>query len=172
MLFHLNLLDKDQKNHLHHISNYRPLHLTAGVIIIGLALLGFVTNTAREKLNHSYEELPSAPTSIKNIEQLNTKLQQLNSTQNSNVRWSQVLIDLAQAVPTSIHLDSLNIEKNHKLLEINGQALTLADLDKLKNNLSKLNYLQIPQKYTYYLNTKNILNFQLKAFIKTELLPK
>ncbi len=69
------------------------------------------------------------------VNNINTRLRQINEIQKDYYEFSKPLIDLGQLIPNNIQITSLNLNKNNMQFSLKGISKTREDLLSLQNNL-------------------------------------
>jgi Tfp pilus assembly protein PilN len=175
----LNLLSPAQKANLRYDHAYLYLRYVVSVTLVATVVIAGILLGARLLLQSHYLELLTSSGLVnehnrgvdREINDLNQKLKQAKAVQGDFVKWSNVLVGLAETIPPNVQVSYLNIEKNSHTLSLSGVAQTRDDYLKLKANLESLPYLsEVTAPFSSILRPTNV-KFDLTAKLSPERLP-
>ncbi len=175
----LNLLPPAQKANLRYDHTYLYLRYVVSVVLVATVVIAGILLGARLLLQNHYLELLTSSSLVnehnrgvdREISDLNQKLKQARTIQADFVKWSGVLVSLAQTIPPNVQISYLNIEQNSKTVSLSGVAQTRDDYLKLKSNLEALPYLaNVSAPFSSILKPTNV-KFDLNAQLNPEHLP-
>jgi len=116
------------------------------IIIISLLATTIILNLYKKDFDKTIEneiDLLSSTKSEsleKSTRELNTQLNTIESIQKEYVKWSNLLTELTKVVPGGVKLNSIELNKNSKKVNITGVSKNREVLLEFQNNLKNLNY--------------------------------
>jgi len=102
------------------------------------------------------------------INEVNTLVKFINTIENDNYEFSELLINLIRRTPVNIKVSALDVDKNNKSVSIRGFAETREELLEFESNLEKLIFLKNVKLPIQYLSQKNNINFLINSELDLE----
>jgi len=101
------------------------------------------------------------------VNNINTKLRQINEIQKDYYEFSKPLIALGQLIPNNIQITSLNLDKSTMQFSLKGISKTREDLLKLQNNLETSSLFKDLKFPLSNLLAKQNINFEFSGALNT-----
>jgi Tfp pilus assembly protein PilN len=129
---------------------------------------------AQEELGKTKEALAEEQAKIKNLEQIETKVNGINARltkignyQKDRILWSKVLTDLNHSTPEQLKIDTFSAGTKDKKLTISGAGETRRDIVKLQEKLGTLGYwTNINFNSSTYSATESMYSFTMAGELK------
>jgi len=106
-------------------------------IILNIYIKDFDKTIENEEILLSSTKRASLEKSTKD---LNSQLNTIESIQKEYVKWSNLLTELTKIVPGGVKINSLELNKNNKKVNITGVSINREVLLEFQNNLKNSNY--------------------------------
>lgn len=181
-MINLNLLSPNEKNRLKLESNYLlmkniifVISLVLIIYILSLFATRFILQFYLSDINKSIENEQSlAATSKrgeleKSIKDLNNQLNTITFIQKTYVKWSGFLIDFNKTIVSEVKISTLQLDKNNKKVNIQGQAKTRNALLDFQKNLENLKYFSKITSPISNLLIKENIDFQFTGEFNDEI---
>ena len=170
----LNLLSPKKRNHLNRMINFQFLKNILELCLIFISLIGIALLGGQLVLQEYFNDITSQIVSVNNkygdtnmaIKQINLTLAKTENIQKEYTKWTPLIIELFNAVPEGVNLSSVNLNKQNKIVNLVGSALTRNDLLLFKENLEKINWLSNIDIPPSQLIEKDNIQFSLSPIIK------
>lgn len=143
--------------------------LTAGFLSILILISYFLLNQNFILSSQDVAVNLSKSSITQDIREINSTLTQVETIQNRNIDWTQIILDINSLIPHSeIQLGNFNIssQKDAYSLAIQGQALNRDAFLEFKNNLENFELIErVDSPLSNILYAENI-NFELNILFK------
>lgn len=172
----LNLLDPQRKK------NYllRKILLTIQkgieILFFFILIIGIIFYIAEYYIDKNFQAIIEQTTFInqnvssfnKEINQINYQLKEISNIQSEYIAWSPLLIEITNAIPEGVKLDSLKIDKNELTILMKGRAAVRNDFLILKNNLNNIYFIDKIESPLTNLLKKEDVDFKFTIFLDGE----
>jgi len=172
----LNLLDPKRKNNY----LFRRILLTIQkgieVIFFFVLLIGITFSISQYYLEKNLQEVAQQNTFInqnigefnQEISRINLQLRKIQEIQDQYLAWTPALLEITKTIPENVKLKSLKINKEAKLVDLQGLAKKRDDLLQLKNNLKNIHFVEKVESPLSNLLKKENIDFQFAIFLNLD----
>lgn len=168
----LNLISEEFKYKLKLKKSFLRMESFLCLIFIFFVLAGIIFIFTKNMLQKNFNELVSlnslvvedSPKIIKEINDLNLKINTADDIQKKFIPWSEILTDFTKTVPSQVEIHSIKIDNKNWIIA--GEAKNREILLEFKGGLEKSKYFsEIKSPITNLLQKENI-EFELLAVPK------
>lgn len=152
-MLNLNLLSSKERKKIRLEKNFLltknvifDISLALIIIIVSLLATTIILNLYKKDFDKTIENEINLLSSTKreslekSTKELNAQLNTIESIQKEYVKWSNLLTELTKVVPVGVKINSLELNKNNKKVNITGVSKNREVLLEFQNNLKNLNY--------------------------------
>jgi len=169
MIITLNLLDTNRKKHYLRKRVFSTIGKSVEIFLFFVLIIGVALSVAEYALEENFQVVTEQTTFInknvtgfnKDIDKANKKLEKIDKVQKEYIAWSPLLMEIANAVPSGVRVESLIIDKKESSLKIKGQANTRDNFLITKSNLEKIFFISKVESPITNLLAKENVSFDL-----------
>lgn len=170
----LNLLPPEKRQHLERMIYFQFTKNALEFLLICVCVSGIVLLGGQSVLQKYFNDLTEQVTSITNqysktnlqISNINKITKEVDKIQNVYTKWTTKMTELANVIPNSIILSSLNFNQGDKTISLSGTAPTREELLQLQESLKSITWIKSVEVPLPQLTSPKNIQFSITALLK------